>query len=121
MSDAETPQYGLPTPRSNDGEREPVEFTFDWNGQSVTIVAIEPTVAELNRYENLGEEASFETLYDIVDDHLVQPEIGSMDDLTGSELICYLTGIKQLGVMGGTDLAQDVNEALSEREATPGN
>lgn len=114
-------RYGLPTPRDKDGELLPVEYTYDWQGQTVTIKAIPPTVSELDTYEDLGLETTFGDLYEIVDQHLVKPELPDPKETTGRELSCYLQGIMNIGGGDGVDMAEAAREALEERTDGPGN
>lgn len=120
MSGSDT-RYGLPSPRDKDGELLPVEHTYDWQGQEVTIKAVPPTVSELDGYENLGFETSFGDLYEIVDKHLLKPELPSQDDTSGRELSCYLQGIMNIGGGDGVDFAEAARDALDERASDSGN
>lgn len=114
-------EYGLPSVRDKDGELQAVEHEFEWDGDNITIKLLPPTITEQERYEQLGEDADAERLREIIDKHLVKPEIPDDEDLTGRELTCYLEGIVDYSVGGGSALRQEVAEELERRQDTQGN
>ena len=114
-------EYGLPSVRDKDGELQAVDHTFEWDDDEITIRLLPPTITEQERYEELGEDANAERLREIIDRHLVKPEIPEDEDLTGRELTCYLEGIVDYSVGGGSDLRQQVSEELERREGAQGN
>jgi len=108
-----TDGYGLPDTRDEDGGRKAVDHTFEWGGQEITIKLLPPTIAQQQEYEELGEEADAEALAEILDEHLVKPDV---DDPTTRELFCYLEGIVDYGVSGGGEVADEVREEIEERK-----
>ena len=111
--------YGLPVSRDTDGSLKPVDHTFEWGGQEVTLRLVPPTISQHEEYEALGEEATARDLVNILDRHLVEPDVGN--DPTARELFCYLEGIIDYGVGGGDELADEVREELTRREGGQGN
>jgi hypothetical protein len=113
-------EYGLPETRDKDGELQAVEHTYEWDGEEVTIKLFPPTISEFESYEDLGMKAGADELQDVVDDHLVKPEIPEDEDLTMRELLCYVEGIVDYS-NGGTPRAAAVQEELEERGRGSGN
>lgn len=110
--------YGLPNIRDSDGELAAVEHTYEWSGQEVTIKLKPPTISQHEEYEQFGDDVAAEKLVEILDRHLVEPDVG--DDPTARELFCYLEGIVDYGT-GGGGMAADVREELEQRASAPGN
>lgn len=113
------PEYGLPDARDSDGNIKEVDHTFEWDGEEVTIRLKPPTVAELQEYEELGEEANTSDLEEVLEDHLVKPELNG--DLMANELLCYVRGIVDYTSGSGNALVQGAREELEERQGEEGN
>jgi hypothetical protein len=114
-------EYGLPSVRDKDGELRPVEHTYEWGGEEVTIKLLPPTISQQERYEELGEDVDVERLREIVDTHLVKPDIPDDESLTSRELFCYLEGIVDYSVGGGDGMAAEVQAELEKRNEAQGN
>lgn len=109
-------EYGLPTPRDSTGRLKPVDHTYDWGDHEVTIKLIPPTISQQEDYEELGTETSSEDLREILEDHLVEPDISEMD-LTARELLCYVEGIVDYSVGDARGMAAEVQEELEARQS----
>lgn len=113
-------QYGLPGVRNAEGQLQAVDHTFDFDGDEIVIKLYPPTISEFERYEDMGSDVDIDELFDIVDKHLVKPEI-EREGMTSRELMCYLQGIVDYGIGGGNQFMRQVQQELDEREATAGN
>lgn len=114
-------EYGLPSLRK-DGELQPVDHTYVYGDEEITIKLRPPTIGEQEQYEELGQDAETEDLEEIVRRHLVKPEIPEDQELATRELFCYLEGIKDFSFGGNTGLAEAVQAELEKRrEAQEGN
>lgn len=106
--------YGLPTQRTGDDNNpDPVDHTFEWDGDEVTIKLVPPTLGQIKRYENLGDDVGIEALEEIVDDHIEKPEIPA-ENMTMEEINCYVNGILDHGQNGGGDLTDEAQQYLDE-------
>lgn len=112
--------YGLPTPRDSKGDLKGVDHTYEWDGQEVTIKLVPPTISQQEEYEELGEETTADELTEIIDRHLVEPDTSEID-ITARELFCYVEGIVDYSIGGGSDLADEVQEELERRQGESGN
>jgi len=111
--------YGLPSRRDSNGDRKPVDQTYEWNGEELTVKILQPTVAQAEEYEELGEDISPMKMAEIVRKHLVKPEIPA-DDMTVEELQCYSRGIFE-SVADEEKFAQEVDKELEKRSSSAGN
>lgn len=107
-------QYGLTDERDSDGNRKAVEHSYEWDGQDIHIKLIPPTISEIEEYEEFGEEMPASKLRDVIDDHIVKPEV---EDPTMREVMCYIEGI--IDYAGeGNELANAAQEELESRSNT---
>jgi hypothetical protein len=113
-------EYGLPEVRDKDGDLQPVEHTYEWGGEDITIKLLPPTIPEYSDYENLGEETENEELREIIGRHLVKPDIPEDQALTMPELLCYVEGIVDY-CNGSAGLGGAAREELEERGVGEGN
>jgi len=113
-------EYGLPGVRDKDGDLREVEHTYEWDGEEITIKILPPTTAQLERYENFGDDVDADKLRDVVDEHLVKPDIPEDKDLTARELFCYMEGVMD-HAQGSTGLAEEVREEIEARSESAGN
>jgi hypothetical protein len=114
-------EYGLPDVRDPDsGELQAVDHSYTFDGQDVTIQLVPPTISQFEEYEQMGTDVDVDELFVVVDEHLVKPEI-DRKDATVRELTCYLQGIIDYGVGGGSNFMQGVRRELEERDGGPGN
>lgn len=113
-------EYGLTGLRDRDGELRPVEYTFEFGGETLTIKFHPPTLAEQEELENLDEDEPASEMASILDDYMIKPQIPDDGSWTAREMNAYLTGILQWS-MGGTDLGQEIEEEIDERTASEGN
>lgn len=113
------PDYGLPTKRDSDGNLQAVDHTYQWGGDEITIRLIPPTISEQEEYESLGVDTTYQDLVEIVEKHLVEPDISDIE-LSTRELNCYLDGIRDYG-MNGNGMAAAVQEELEARAGEEGN
>ena len=111
-------EWGLPSERDSNGNLRAVEHEYEYQGEDVKIKLYPPTVSQLEEYEELGDDTSATELADIVDQHLVKPDV---DDPTIQELFCFVQGIVDYGAAGGTDFVQDAREELEKRQSDEGN
>jgi hypothetical protein len=112
-------EYGLPGHRDNDGNRKPVDYTFEWNGDDVSIRILPPTLSEMDYIEQLPEDVDPDTLRDAIIDILVEPELD--DNPTTTEIFAYMVGIQQYAYSGGSPIAQEAREELDRRGDDAGN
>lgn len=112
--------YGLPTPRDDDGNLKPVEHTYKWSGQDVTIQLVPPTISQQEEYEELGTETSTSDLREILDEHLVKPDPDEFD-FTAREVLCYIEGIVDYSTGDLDGVAAEVRDELDERQGEQGN
>jgi hypothetical protein len=110
-------EYGLPSTRDKDGELQPVDHSYQWDGDEVTIKLIPPTISEFEEYESMGEETGSSELRDIIDKHLVKPAIPEDEDLTMRELLCYVEGIVDYSEGSSDEYAEEVQEELEQRQS----
>lgn len=110
--DAGPAQYGLPDARDRDGRLRPVDYEFDWKGQSIRVKFLPPTATEVSEWEEMGEDMSPSQMADVLDDKLIQPEIERPYSL--EELVCYVRAIAQYA-MEDSDIAEEVDAELAER------
>lgn len=108
-------EYGLQGLRDEDGELKTQEHTYEWGDQEVTIKLKPPTITQQEEYEELGEDTEAGDLRDIMNQHLVEPQVDE-EDLTMRELMCYLEGIMDYSVGEATGMAGDVQEELEARQ-----
>jgi hypothetical protein len=108
-------EYGLPDVRDKDGELRATEHTFEWDGDEITIKLVPPTIPQYDEYVNLGEEAGNEELREVLDEHLVKPDIPADAGLTMRELLCYVNGIVDY-CQGDAGIAGKAREELEERQ-----
>ena len=111
-------EWGLTSERNSDGDRKAVEHEYEYQGEDVKIKLLPPTVSELEEYEELGEDTDTSELAEIVDRHIVKPEV---DDPTIRELLCYVEGIASYGASGGNDFVAEARKELEERADESGN
>ena len=111
-------EWGLTSERNSKGERKPVEYEYEYQGEEVRVKLLPPTVSELEEYEELGEDTGAGELAEIVDKHIVKPEV---DDPTIRELFCYVEGIVSYGASGGNDFVAEARKELEERADESGN
>lgn len=112
-------EYGLPSARDEDGELQPVDHEFEWDGETVTIKLYPPTIADVEEYDNFGEDMDMSEMAEVVNDHLVEPDIDEPSDMTINEALCYVEGIVDYAMNGTSEAVQD---ALEEgREDVEGN
>jgi hypothetical protein len=111
--------YGLPTVRDEQGDLQAVEHTFDYAGQEVTIKLVPPTISQQEEYEEMGEDVDADALRELLDEHLVEPDVSAAEDLTMREVMCYVEGIVDYSTGGG--MAADVREELEQRDRSGGN
>lgn len=116
MSD-DTTRYGLPSVRDRDGNLKPVDYTFTYRGEEVTVRIVPPTAAEVDQYESLDDPTATH-LAEIVCNHIVKPDYDDPEELTMAEITCYSQGI--LTFHGG-DGADELADALDERLGETGN
>jgi len=106
-------EYGLPTSRDNEGNRKPVDHSYEYDGDDITIKLLPPTISEIEEYENLDDNVNAAQLRDILDTHLVRPE---QEDYTIDELWAYYSGILEYALDGNTsELAAEAEQRLDER------
>lgn len=108
-------EYGLTQPRDDDGDPEPVDHTYEWDGEEVTIELVPPTLEQLKEYRDLGTDADMEELEKIVDRHVIKPEMPAAE-MTEREVTCYMFGLRDYSESGGGERMQQVREAITERE-----
>jgi len=110
--------YGLPEVRDPDtGDLQPVDHTFEFDNDEVTIRILPPTLSEQEEYENLGMETGADELRDILEDHLIKPEPPADGEWSMRELMAYLQGILDYST-GGTDQSALVQEEIERRGGT---
>lgn len=109
-------RYGLPT-----SAKDAVEYTTEFQGEEFTIVARPPTIPEMDEYENLPEDISWEDLYDICDKHLEQPELPPKDEALPRNILAYNMAIREMGTVGATQFDRDVLDELQDKAGEPGN
>ncbi|MFW5896336.1 MAG: hypothetical protein ACOCUA_03025 [archaeon] len=119
-----TQAYGLPTPRDEaTGELLPDEHTFEWETAGdvldVTIRLIPPTLEQLERYQDLGDDVGVEQLREVVETHIIQPDIPA-SDMTVREINCYIYGIIDYGSDGGGSKMDEIRRMVEEREGRSG-
>lgn len=108
-------EYGLPDPREDDDSGlKGVDHEFEWNGETVSIRLVPPTLNQLQGYQDMGANADVDELKDILERHIVKPE-KDPGDMTMREVNCYIDGILDYSNDGGGDLMQEVREELEER------
>lgn len=113
--------YGLPVPRDGEGELQAVDHEYEWGGQNVQIKIIPPTIAQIREYEKFGTDASVDDMIDVYERHIEEPSIPT-DNLTSRELMCYVEGIVDYGTGGGgSDIVQQAQAELEQRETAAGN
>lgn len=108
-------EYGLATPRDDETDDPlPVDHTYEWDEEEVTIELVPPTLDQLEEYQDLGGDVDTDRLRDIVDKHITKPDIPA-GKMTVREVNCYIRGILDYGEDGGSDRIQQMREALQER------
>lgn len=106
--------YGLPIDRTgDDNQPDPVEHTYQWDGDDVTIVLVPPTLGQIKTYEDLGDDTEIEELEKIVDKHVEKPEIPA-EDMTLEEINCYVEGILDHGQGGGSGLVHEAQQYIDD-------
>lgn len=106
--------YGLPIDRTGDDNTpDPVEHTYEWNGEPVTIELVPPTLGQIKHYEDLGGDTDVDELEEIVDTHITKPELPA-EDMTLEEINCYIEGILDHGQGGGSDMVQNAEQYIDE-------
>lgn len=111
MSDTE---YGLAGFRDKDGNLQPVEHSYSWNGEEITIKFRPPTIAEQEELENLDDDAGASELEAVLDRHMVKPQIPDGGSWTTREMWAYLQGIMQHSI-GEAGIGEDLDEAIADR------
>ncbi|WP_089650089.1 hypothetical protein [Halobacterium hubeiense] len=112
-------EYGLPGHRDSDGNRQPTDHTFEWDGDEVTIRLLPPTLSEVDAIENLPEDVDPETLRETISEPLVEPELA--EDPTMPEVMVCMTGIMDYAYNGGSQLVREARSELDDREGDAGN
>lgn len=109
-------EFGLGI-RDADGERMLVEHTYDWQGQTVTIEFLPPTIAEADELETLLEkdDLSVEEVQQPLDDFLERPSIPDGESWTLREFNAYIQGIYSW-TMGAEGLGEDISDELEDVE-----
>jgi len=112
--------YGLTGLRDKDGEIQPVDYTYEWNGQEITIKLRPPTIAEQEEIEQLDDDAPAGELEDLLSRHILKPEI--KDSWTTREMWAYIEGLMRwsMGDDAG-DLADELADELEKRDQSSGN
>ena len=114
-------EWGLTSERDSEGRRKAVEHEFRYGGEDIKIKLLPPTVSQLDEYEKFGDDTGPSELADVVDEHIVKPEIEDPGDLTIRELLCYVEGIVDYGASGGNDFVAEARQELEERADDSGN
>lgn len=109
-------QWGLRNVRNPDGSRKVQEHNYEFQGEEINIKLIPPTAEQLDEYEGKEEDMSATELAEIVDRHIVKPEIENPGEYTMVELNAYVQGI--LDFSAGDE---ELNQALAERGGEMGN
>lgn len=106
-------EYGITKERDSEGNRKPVDHTFEFGGESITIQLIPPTISEVEELEELEEKSDVKVsdLMGVYDDFIVKPDV---DDPTMTEANAFAEGILDY-VSGGTDLAELAQEEIEAR------
>jgi len=116
-------EYGLTGLRDGDGNRQPVEHTFEYSGDKVTIKFIPPTLNEVDDIEEMmqDDDLDVDEIQQPLDDYLVKPSLPDDDGWTLREFDAYISGIYEWS-MGAEGIHSEVREELEEREnGTAGN
>lgn len=114
---SKTNQYGLPSLRGEDNQLVPVDHTFEWNGEQVRIKLLPPTIRQVTEYEKLGTDVDVDRLEEIVDQHIVEPDMPA-SEMSMHEINCYIYGIQDHGAGGGeADLMEQVRNELESRDS----
>lgn len=116
-----TEEYGLVGLRDRDGELQPVEFSYEFAGEEVTIKFRPPTLAEQERLEDLDDDESAERLEEILDEHMIKPSVPDDGSWTAREMWAYLQGILQWSMGSENQLHADIQEELDEQTGGEGN
>jgi len=111
--------YGLTDLRDSDGQRQPVEHTFEWgdDDEEVTIRFVPPTLYEVDEIEDMmnADDLSVDEIQEPLDDYLIEPSIPDGEDWTLREFQCYLQGI-YLWSMGGTGVHGNIRDEIEQRD-----
>lgn len=114
-------EYGLPDPRDDDGvDADGVEHEFEWNGETVRLVIVPPTLDQIDEYQALGQEADAGELKKMLERHIVKPE-KDPGEMTMREVNCYIEAILDYSNNGGGDQMQAIREELERRRGEMGN
>jgi hypothetical protein len=116
-------EYGLAGLRDADGTRQPVEHTYEYAGDEVTIKFIPPTLNEVDEIEERmqDDDLDVEEIQQPLDDYLIEPSIPDGEGWTLREFDAYITGIYEWS-MGAEGIHAEVRDELEERgNGTAGN
>ena len=112
-------EYGLTDLRDGDGQRQPVEHTFEWgdDDQEVTIRFVPPTLNEVDEIEDMmdSEDLSLDEIQEPLDDYLVEPSLPDEEGWTLREFWCYMTGIYQWS-LGDTGAHGNIRDEIEQRD-----
>jgi len=112
-------KYGLSDIRDSEGQRQPVEHTFEWgkDDDEVTIKFVPPTLNEVDEIEDMmdAEDLSVDEIQEPLDDYLIEPSIPDDENWTLREFQCYMWGVYQWS-MGSDGIHEEVREELEERD-----
>lgn len=107
-------EYGLPTQRTGDDTTpDPIDHEYEWKGETVKIKLVPPTLGQAKKYENLEEDAGIEDLEEMIDEHIVKPDIPAAD-MTMEEINCYTEGIFDHSNDGGGEITAEAQQYLDE-------
>lgn len=111
--------YGIPDIRDADGELKGVDYTYDWNGQEVTIKHIPITLSEQKEIEAQGTDIEVDKMVEFIDRKIVKPE--PPEDWSLAEVMCYFEGIIEFATGGGGDVMEQARKELERRADDEGN
>lgn len=105
--------YGITKERDSEGNRKPIDHTFEFGGEEVTIQIMPPTISEVEELEQLENEDEIDAsrLNEMLSEFIIKPEV---DDPTMKEANAFAEGLMDY-VSGGTELAQAAQEELESR------
>lgn len=106
-------EYGITKERDSDGNRKPVDHTFEFDGDEITIQLMPPTISEVEEFEEFGDDMPASKLKEIFNRHILKPDV---EDPTITELTAYVQGLVDYA-NGGTELADAAKEELEARGA----
>lgn len=106
-------EYGITKERDSEGNRKPVDHTFLFNNEEITIQILPPTISQVEDLEELEgkEDPSVSELMQTFGEFIVKPDV---DEPTITEANAFAEGILDY-IEGGTNLSEAAQEELETR------